>query len=249
MEWWLYILIVVVGVFVGFINTLAGSGSLITLPLLIFLGLDPNTANGTNRLAIFLQSLSAVSGFKQKKVFEIKEGIHYGLPAVIGAILGALVAVETKPEVLNFIIAFLLVGMLILLLFNPQKWIKENPKGEKTKPGIIHFILFFVIGAYAGFIHAGVGFFWIAALVLGAGYDLVKANAIKMFIVMLYMPITLAIFAFNHQVDYGLGFLLGAGAIIGARLAVRISIKKGSSFIRYILLLAILVSAVKLLFF
>ncbi|MEA3450413.1 MAG: sulfite exporter TauE/SafE family protein [Bacteroidota bacterium] len=249
MEWWVYVLVISVGVFVGFINTLAGSGSLITLPLLIFLGLDPNTANGTNRLALFLQSLSAVSGFKKKKVFKINEGIHYGLPAVIGAILGALVAVETKPEVLNYIIAFLLVGMLILLLFNPQKWIKPNPKGEKTKPGIIHFIMFFVIGAYAGFLHAGVGFFWIAALVLGAGFDLVKANAIKMFIIMLYMPITLAIFAFNHQVDYGLGFLLGAGTIIGARIAVVVSIKKGSSFIRYVLLFAILISAVKLLFF
>lgn len=249
MEWWIYILVILVGIFVGFINTLAGSGSLITLPLLMFLGLDANVANGTNRLALFMQSISAVSGFKQKKVFEIKEGVHYGLPAVIGAILGAIVAVETKPEVLNFIIAFLLIGMLVLLLFNPQKWIKPNPKGEKNKPGIIHFILFFIIGAYAGFIHAGVGFFWIAALVLGAGYDLVKANAIKMFIIMLYMPITVAIFAFNHQVDYGLGLLLGAGTIVGARIAVITSVKKGSSFIRYILLFAILISAVKLLFF
>ncbi len=249
MEWWTYILVVSVGIFVGFINTLAGSGSLITLPLLIFLGLDPNTANGTNRLALFLQSLSAVSGFKKNKVFDTKEGIHYGIPAVIGAILGALVAVETKPQVLNYIIAILLVGMLILLLFNPQRWIKPNPKGEKTKPGVLHFLLFFAIGIYAGFLHAGVGFFWIAALVLGAGYDLVKANAVKMFIIMLYMPITVLIFALNHQVDYGLGFLLGSGTIIGARIAVVTSVKKGSPFIRYILLFAIFVSAIKLIFF
>jgi len=249
MEWWTYILVVGVGVFVGFINTLAGSGSLISLPLLIFLGLDPNVANGTNRLALFMQSLSAVSGFKKNKVFEIKEGIHYGLPAVIGATLGAIIAVETKPEVLNYIIAVLLIGMLILLLFNPQKWIKPNENGEQNKPSALKFILFFAIGVYAGFLHAGVGFFWIAALVLGAGYDLVKANAIKMFIIMLYMPITVAIFAFNHQVDYGLGLLLGAGTIVGARIAVITSVKKGSPFIRYILLFAILISAVKLLFF
>ena len=249
MEWWLYLLVVLVGVFVGFINTLAGSGSLITLPLLIFLGLDPNTANGTNRLALFMQSLSAVSGFKKNKVFEIKEGIHYGLPAVIGAILGALIAVETKPQVLNYIIAILLVGMLILLLFNPQRWIVPSEKGEQNKPGILHFLLFFAIGIYAGFLHAGVGFFWIAALVLGAGYDLAKANAVKMFIIMLYMPITVAIFALNHQLDYVLGLTLGAGTIIGARIAVVTSVKKGSPFIRYILLLAILASAVKLLFF
>ncbi len=248
MEWWIYILIILVGIFVGFINTLAGSGSLITLPLLIFMGLDPNTANGTNRLALFMQSLSAVSGFKKNNVFKIHEGIYYGIPATVGAILGAFVAVETKPEVLNYIIAILLFGMLILLLFNPQRWIKPSAKGEQNKPGVLKFAMFFAIGIYAGFLHAGVGFFWIAALVLGAGYDLVKANAIKMFIIMLYMPITVGIFAFNHQVDYGLGLTLGIGTVIGARLAVVTSMKKGSPFIRYILLFAIFVSVVSLVY-
>jgi hypothetical protein len=249
MEWWLYILVIVVGIFVGFINTLAGSGSLITLPLLIFLGLDPNTANGTNRLALFLQSLSAVSGFKKNNIFQIKEGIFYAIPAVIGAVGGALIAVETKPQILNYIIAVLLVAMLILLLFNPQRWIKPGDKGEHSKPNVARFLLFLAIGIYAGFLHAGVGFFWIASLVLGAGYDLVKANAIKMFIVMLYMPITVGIFALNGQVNYSLGLLLGSGTIIGARIAVVTSVKKGSPFIRYVLLLAILVSAIKLIFF
>lgn len=245
----MYILIISIGVFVGFMNTLAGSGSLITLPLLIFLGLDPNTANGTNRLALFMQSISAVSGFKKNKTFELKEGINYGFPALLGAIVGAFIAVETKPAVLNYFIAALLIGMLILLLFKPDRWLKPNPKGEITKPDVLHFLLFFAIGIYGGFLQAGVGFFWIASLVLGAGYDLVKANAIKNFIVLLYMPITLAIFALNHQVDYGLGLLLGIGTVVGARIAVIASIKKGSPLIRWILLIAILMSAVKLLFF
>ncbi len=249
MEWWVYIVLILVGVFVGFINTLAGSGSLISLPLLIFFGLPPDVANGTNRLALFMQSLSAVSGFKKHKVFEIKEGIFYGIPAVVGSIVGALIAVQTKPQVLNFIIAGLLIGMLIFLSFNPSRWLKTEPEKEKIKPGIVHILLFFGIGIYAGFIQAGSGFFWIAALVLSAGYDLVKANAVKMFIIMLYMPVTMAIFALNGQINYKYGLLLGIGTIIGARFAVTTSVKKGSPFIRYILLFAIFVSAVKLLFF
>jgi uncharacterized membrane protein YfcA len=248
MEFWSYLLIAFVGVFVGFINTLAGSGSLITLPLLIFMGLDPNTANGTNRLALFMQSLSAVSGFKKNNVFRNKEGIYYGIPATMGAIAGAFIAVETKPQVLNYIIAILLFAMLILLLFNPQRWIKPKQSGEQTKPNFLKFLMFFAIGIYAGFLHAGVGFFWIAALVLGAGYDLVKANAIKMFIIMLYMPITIIIFAINGQVNYILGGVLGIGTVIGARLAVVTSMKKGSPFIRYILLFAIFVSVASLVY-
>ncbi len=245
----MYLIVIGVGVFVGFINTLAGSGSLITLPLLIFLGLDPNMANGTNRLAIFMQSISAVSGFKSKGIFKSKEGFIFAMPATAGAIAGAFIAVETKPAILNYFIGAILVIMLFFLSLNPQKWLKPKKKVKAEKLKIWQLLLFFAIGVYAGFLHASVGFFWLAALVIGAGFDLVKANAIKMFIVMLYMPVTLLIFALKSQVDYKLGFILGIGAIIGARIAVTTSIKKGAPFVRYLLLFAILASAIKIFFF
>lgn len=248
MEWYIYILVVVIGFLAGFISTVAGSGSLLTLPLLIFLGLDPNMANGTNRVAILMQSMSATSGFRKNKIFELNEAVRYGIPAIIGAIIGAFIAVETRPEILNYIIAIILVAMLILLLFNPKRWLKPKENTNK-KFGVLKFLLFIAIGVYAGFLQASVGFFWLAALVLGSGYDLVKANAVKNFIIMLYVPITVVIFAFNNQIDYGLGLLLGVGSVIGARVAVYVSVKKGSSLIRYFLLLAILGSAVKLIFF
>jgi len=250
MDWWLYPIVIIAGIFVGFINTVAGSGSLISLPLLIFLGLDPNTANGTNRLAIFMQSIAAVSGFKKNDVFKIREGINYSIPAIIGAVIGAFIAVETKPQVLNYFIAGILVIMLVFLSFNPKKWIKPKENKESVlRPNFWQNLLFLGIGVYAGFLQASVGFFWIAAFVLSAGYDLVKANALKNFIIMMYIPVTLAVFAFNHQVDYNLGLLMGIGNVIGARLAVVTSIKKGSPFIRYVMLFAILASAVKLIFF
>lgn len=249
MEWWYFPVLIFAGILIGFLNTLAGSGSLISLPLLMFLGLDPNTANGTNRIALFMQSVSAVSGFKKNNVFEIKEGIFYGIPAVIGAIVGAFIAVETNPQILNYFIGGILVIMLVFLSLNPQRWLNSHEQKERTKPKCWQFVLFFALGVYAGFLQAAVGFFWIAALVFTAGYDLVKSNAIKMFIVMLYMPITAVIFALNGQVDYKYGLLLGVGTIVGAQLAVKTSIKKGSPFIRYVLLFAILASAIKIFFF
>ncbi|HOY73385.1 MAG TPA: sulfite exporter TauE/SafE family protein, partial [Tenuifilaceae bacterium] len=94
MEWWIYLLVVLAGVAAGFINTLAGSGSLLTLPLLIFIGLPANVANGTNRIGILMQSMVAVGRFKQKKVFEWSDGLWLTIPAGLGAVLGALVAVD-----------------------------------------------------------------------------------------------------------------------------------------------------------
>lgn len=246
---WYYVFVFFAGLIAGFINTVAGGGSLLTLPLLIFMGLPPNTANGTNRLAIFMQSISAVAGFKKNNVLNMSEGIQYAIPATIGAIVGAFLAVETKPEILNYFIAGILIVMLFLLLFNPQKRIKPI-KNKKTKTNkILLFILFFAIGIYAGFLHASVGFFWLSALVLTAGYDLIKANAVKNFIILLYIPITVLIFAFNGQIDYLLGIILGIGSMIGARLSVMLAVKKGSPVVRYLLLTTIFISALKLLFF
>jgi len=112
---WLYILVVIVGFASGFINTIAGSGTLLTLPLLIFLGLPANVANGTNRIAIFLQSLVAVKEFKQKKVFDWKEGIWLTIPATIGSFAGAAMAVNLNDEIMNRVIGALLVIMFFLM--------------------------------------------------------------------------------------------------------------------------------------
>lgn len=247
MEWYIYLAVIGVGILVGFINTLAGSGSLLSLPLLIFLGLDANTANGTNRIGILMQSLVATGKFKQQKVFSWKEGIWLSIPAVIGSIIGALFASKTDSVYLEFAIALLLVFMFFILLFKPDKWIKGQAGKVKEKPSFLQIIIFFGIGLYGGFIQAGVGFFLLAGLVLGAGFDLVKANAIKVLIVLLYTPFALGIFMYYNQVDYKLGLILGVGNMIGAYIAAKMSVNWGPKIVRIFLLIAILISAIKLL--
>jgi len=247
MEWYLYIAIIVVGFLVGFINTIAGSGSLLSLPFLIFLGLDANVANGTNRIGILMQSISATSSFKKQKVFEWHESIFLSIPTVIGSIIGAFSAVNLKSETMEIVIGFLLFVMLLIMLVKPEKWINGRAGKVSEKPSIIQIIIFFIIGLYGGFIQAGVGFFLLAGLVLSAGFDLVKANALKVLIVLLYTPFALGIFMYNNQVDYKLGFLLGIGGMIGAWFAAKVSVKKGAKFIRLFLIITIFISAVKLI--
>lgn len=246
MEWYKVALLIGVGGLAGFINTLAGSGSLLTLPLLMFLGLPATVANGTNRISILLQSAVAVASFKKKKVFEFKETVWLVVPAIAGSILGALIAADLNEKMMRYTIAALLFIMFFLILYKPDRWVKGKAGQVSSKPTFVRVLIFFAIGVYGGFIQAGVGFFLLSGLVLGAGYDLVKANSIKNFIVMIYTIFALAIFIMNDQVNFTYGLLMAVGSMGGAWLASKLAIDKGAQFVRYILLIMILVSAIEL---
>jgi len=249
MEWYFIPALIGAGFLCGFINTLAGSGSLITLPLLMFMGLPANVANGTNRIAILMQNIVGVSSFKQQKVFTFKEGIWLAIPAVIGSVIGASFAVNINEKIMTQVIGGLLVVMFFLIIFKPEIWIKGKAGLITARPSLLQIIIFFGIGLYGGFIQAGVGFFLIAGLVLGAGFDLVKTNAIKLFIVLCYTPFALIVFILNDQVDYKAGLILGIGNMIGAFVASRFAVSWGAKVVRIILLVIILGASVKLLLF
>jgi len=246
MELWEILAVSGAGLLAGFINTLAGSGSLLTLPVLMFLGLPANVANGTNRIAILLQNVVGVASFKQQKAFNFTNGIWQAIPAIAGSIIGALIAIEINHLIMEKIIGGLLFLMFILILIKPSAWLKNEADKHKGQNKIIQIFIFFLIGLYGGFIQAGTGLFLLAGLVLSSGFDLVKANAIKLFIILIYTPFALSIFIFNDQVDFRWGLILAAGNMLGALIASRLAIKKGAQFIRWFLLLAILISAVKL---
>lgn len=247
MEWYIILAVIGAGFLAGFINTLAGSGSLITLPMLMFLGLPANVANGTNRIAIFLQNVVGVGSFRQQKVLDTKMSIWLAIPAVIGSLLGAQIAIELNEEIMKKTIGALLFIMFFLILYKPQQWVKGKAGQAHAKPSILQFIIFFFIGIYGGFIQAGVGIFLLAGLVLGAGLDLVKANATKLFIVLLYTPFALAIFFINDQVNLKIGLILAVGNMLGAFVASRFAVSWGAKYVRYILLGVILLSGLKLL--
>jgi len=248
MEWYIFLLLIIVGLASGFINTIAGSGSLLTIPVLLFLGLDINIANGTLRIGILTQSITAVSSFKQQKVFEWKEGFFLAAPAVLGSIIGAYSAINLNSKTMEIFIGGLFIFMLFLLLFKPEKWINGQAGKIKSKPSILQLFIFFLIGLYGGFIQIGVGFFLLSGLVLVSGFELVKANAIKSFIVLAYTPFALGVFILNNQVNYKYGIILAIGNIIGAWLAAKITVKKGAKFIRLFLIVIILITASKLIF-
>lgn len=247
MEWYMYPAVVLVGFLAGFINTLAGGGSAISLPFLIFLGLPVNVANGTNRIAILLQNAVATASFKREKVLDIKTAIPLSIASIIGAVFGALIAINLNEMLMRRMVGAVLVVMLILVIFKPEIWIRSQAGQMGSRNYILSFIIFFFIGAYGGFIQVGTGFFLLAGLVLSERIDLVKSNALKVFIILAYTPLALLIFIINKQVDYKLGLILAIGNMLGAWIGSKVAVSRGPKFVRWILIIALAGSALKLL--
>ena len=237
------IVLIVAGLLVGFINTLAGGGSIISLSILMFLGLPANVANGTNRIAIFIQNIAAVGSFKQQKVLDYKKGFWLAIPAAIGSVIGAWIAVDLNEEVIEKAIAVVMLIMMFVILYKPQRWLVGKRELQDKKVSVWQMILFFVIGIYGGFLHMGVGYALLAGIVLGEGYDLVKANAIKVLIILIWTPVTLLVFIFNDQVNFAYGLILSVGNFLGALIASRMAVKKGASFVRWVIIIIILLTA------
>jgi len=246
LEWYQMVAIILVGVVVGFINTLAGSGSLISLPLLIFLGLPANIANGTNRVAILLQSLVGAGSFYQQKILKPRYDWKVALPAMAGAVAGALLATDIDTKLLEKIIGGIMVVMLIIILFDPKRFLGQ--KEALVKNPWLNGLIFGAIGFYGGFIQAGVGIFILMGLALSAGHDLVRANAVKNLIVFLYTPLALYIFWREGQVDWLVGFILAAGNMIGAYIGARMAVKRGPTFVKWILIIVIAAYSIWLVF-
>ena len=248
MEWYIILMVIGAGLLAGFINTLAGSGSLVSLPLLIFLGLDPVTANGTNRIAILLQNIVGVGSFHKEKQIEWKTDIRFAFPALIGALIGSLIAVEIDKEVMGKVIGIIMIIMLVIILLNPKKLLKENQQ-ITTEKIWLKYIVFFFVGVYGGFIQVGVGIFILLGIAYITGINLVRANAVKLLIVLLYTPIALGIFIYFGHINWKYGLILAIGNMLGAYIGTKVAIKQGPKFIRWVLIGIIIISATKLLFF
>ncbi len=244
-----YIAVVLAGLLAGFINTLAGSGSLISLPMLIFAGLPANVANGTNRIAILLQNIVAVRGYHGQSLLDWKRGLWLATPTTIGAIIGARIAVDLPEATMRRAIGAIMVMMLFVLLVNPKRWIVGKEGKTQSRPGLKEMAVFVLIGVYGGFIQAGVGIFTLAGLVLGAGYDIVRANAIKVLLVLIFTVPALAVFALHHQVNVGWGLLLAVGNMTGAWLGTRFAARPGAAvWVHRLLVIVVIYSALRLLF-
>ena len=223
----------------GGINTLAGSGSVVTLALLSFLGLPSTIANGTNRIGVLFQSVTGFLTYNKNIEPDEKQDNNWGIigVTVLGAIIGTQIAVEIDERLMNLSIGVLMIGLLGLVLMKPKKWLRSQKQTAKWGKAMAYFV-FFLIGIYGGFIQAGVGVLLLSALILGEGMTMNQSNKFKILVVLIYTIPSLLLFLYNGQVNWLYGLLLAVGQIVGAWVAARFAVRYPNSniYIRYLLI-------------
>lgn len=249
MTWTDAVLLLAAGLFTGIINTLAGGGSLITLPLFIFLGLPATEANASNRIGVFLSSIVAVGGFKSKGISVYPYSIWVSISAFIGCIIGAYFAVDIENRIFNRILAIVMVIVITLTVLKPYLTQREIVESFTPKNKPLSIILFFFLGIYGGFIQAGVGLLMIATLTSIHGLDMAKTNSIKAFVISCYTLVALAIFWWEDQIRWDYGLTLAIGNAAGGWITSRWSVGKDDKWIRLIMIVTVLGMAMKLWFF
>ena len=249
MEWYIPILTIFAGLLAGVINTLAGSGSIVTISLLGFLGLDPKSANATNRIGVLIQSLVGARTFVRSSDMLPKYTAWHIAPAVLGAVVGSILASEMDKEAMSVAIGILFSLLLVLILIKPSSWLRTVAEPRDNARSPLSLLMFFAIGIYGGFIQAGVGIFLLSAMVLYSGYTLNSSNAVKLISVAIFTIPALAIFMYKGLIVWLPGILIAIGQSIGAYLAARFAMDhpKANIYVRYLLIVVTIAGIVKYL--
>lgn len=238
------IMLVISGIAVGIINTLAGGGSIITMTVFMALGLPINVANGTNRIAVFLQNMTATVTFVRKRMLDIRHGLLLSIPVIAGNIAGSLVASNIEEYIFRICFGVVMFFILVYMIFDNRKRFHGGSRME-VRP--IHYLWFLLIGFYGGYIYIGLGYLILAIALWSMKLDIVTANVIKGFVIFIATPFSLLVFMLHGQVEYGYGILHGVGNVVGAYLASHYFIGWGGRFIKIFTTVVVLVCFADLL--
>lgn len=232
-------ILVLGGLAAGAVNTLAGGGSLLTVPLLVLVGLPGTVANGTNRIGVLVQSLTAIWRFRAAGVGDLRAVVPVLIPVVAGSLAGAALAAQLSDE--GFEKVF---GIVMLLLLVPTLRPPRSARGGPATPwpAALRWLVFLAIGFYGGALQAGVGIVLLVAL-SHTGLDLVRGNAVKVAVVAAVTLVALPVFVLEDQVRWLAGGVLAAGQAAGAALGARLAVAGGERLIRPVLAAAVVALA------
>lgn len=249
-EYWQACVLVVVGCISGFLNVLAGGGSLLTVPVMVFMGMPGPVANGTNRIAILAQNITAVTAFFKKGLSDFRLSLTLAIATLPGAVLGAYIGTHLEGIWFNRMLAFIMLLVMILMVIEKKN--HAPVQRQLVKPDfkriLYAHILMVGVGLYGGFIQVGVGFILMPILYRVLGLDLVRVNMHKVFIVACYTLVALVVFATQIQLMWILGAFLAFGNAVGGWLGAHFSITRGEKLIKAILNTVLIIFIIKLLF-
>ena len=242
---WAMVVLGVTAALAGVVNTMAGGGSLLLLPVLVGLGLPPSVANGTLRVGVLVQGVASTWAFRRRGVRERFVVLRLMVPMAVGAAGGTWLATHLSDELLRPVLGGVLALWAVVLVLRPGRFLA--PPEQPRAPGVGTHGLAVLVGAYGGFLQAGVGFPLMALLVLGLGYPAVRANAAKVALVLAYTLVSLPMFAFAGQVAWREGVAVAVGSVVGGWLGTHWQLQAGANVVRWFVVVAVALSGAVML--
>lgn len=246
LELWHYGVLIAAGTLGGIINVMAGGGSILTVPLMILLGVPGPVANGTNRIAILAQNLTAAATFHHSGLTQWRLGFSLTACAIPGAAVGAWVGANLQGEIFNTVLAMVMLAVLLLMQTGNSGGASAV---DQPRHLVLGHVLMVLAGFWGGFIQIGMGFILLPIMHRVMGLSLVTVNVLKTFIVSGYTLVALAVFVLNSDILWLVGGVLAIGNTLGGYLGAKLTIAKGDAMIRRFVTVAILAIIVRLLFF
>lgn len=238
------LLLAAAGFLASVLNVIAGGGSFLTLPILIFLGLPATDANATNRVGILTQNAGAVWGFHRHRVLDWAWALGVVVPGMFGAAVGAGLALLVGDRDFRRLLAFFMLAITLWTILDPTGRSARRAGALSSRPALLR-AGFFLVGIYGGFVQAGVGFLALA-VTTAAGLDLVRGNAVKVLTILVQTIVSLAIFAWGDKIQWLPGFALAAGSFLGSLVGVRLTVLKGHRWVQGVVTVTIVAFAVRL---
>jgi uncharacterized protein len=239
-----------VGVLAGYLNVVAGGGSLIAVPMLIFFGLPEGMANATSRLAILMQSTTAIAKYRGAGKLDLALLKLLVPPTLVGAVLGAYSATLVSDALFRSILAWVMIGCALVVVAEPLLFGKRQDAAVPANLAVGRvWLTMLAVGFYGGMVQAGMGYVILAGLTLALGLRLADANVMKVLLVFAYTPLALGVFIWKDMVHWPFGILLSIGQALGGWLGASHALRRGEGYVRALLAVVVLLTATKLLVF
>lgn len=227
------VVIVVAAFFAGAINALAGGGTLLSYPALIWLGRDAIIANATSTVAIWPGTLASIFGYREQLKGTRKLMLMFITPSLIGGGIGAYLLLLTPSKLFAHLVPFLILGATLLRLSNDMiaRWLKQTPDTVRSREWWIGAIIFqFIVGVYGGYFGAGIGIMMLAAFGLLGMRDIHKMNALKATCGLCMNGVASAYFIYKGRVIWSDALIMCVGAMAGGYSGAAAAQKLGRKF-------------------
>lgn len=241
----LFLILFLVAVFAGFVDSIAGGGGLIVIPAMLIVGIPPLEVLGTNKLQAQFGSASATIAYARRGHVDLKKQFPMALMAFIGGIFGALTASFVPPDILRAIMPFLLIAIALYFAFKPN--LNDLDSHQRITPFVFGLTVVPLVGFYDGIFGPGAGSFYMLAFVGLAGFGMLKATAHTKLLNFGSNFGSFLVFTFSGAILWKLGLVMGLGQFLGAQMGSRLAMNNGAKIIRPLLVISCLAMATKLL--